>query len=90
SAVRAKHSKLQWTGTLVDLVELLTSLQLASCFNHGKATMKQIVRWAESEFGVNLEGYHITFNEAARRKIDRTKFLNRLMTVLINKMDSML
>jgi hypothetical protein len=80
---------LAWTDKLVDLVELGYSLHEAGCFNNGEATLKQVMELLEKSFGVKVGKYHIMFEEIGRRKTGRTKFHDRLLKKLIEKLDSM-
>ena len=71
-------AKLTWTGAKIDLVELIYALDTIGCFNHGKATLKQIVGFFECVFNIDL-GSNVsrTFSDMRTRQ-EPTSFLDRL------------
>nr|WP_231496737.1 RteC domain-containing protein [Prevotella sp. 10(H)] len=80
-------SKLSWTGSKSDLVELTYALIEAGVFNHGRTTLKEVSAYFENVFNVDLGGNPSrTFLELCIRK-SRTAFLDKLRSVLILKMD---
>jgi len=87
---RKKGKGLVWTASNADLVELGQSLHLAKCFNHGKATEKDVMEGLAIPWGVNLPNYHVTKAENAIRKYSRTKLLDRMKEELVKKMDEAL
>lgn len=79
-------ARLTWTGSKVDLVELIYAWETASCFNHGHANIKEIVVYIEIVFNIDLGDYYHTFLEM-RNRIKRTAFLDKLLKVLNDRMD---
>src|SRR5690554_1523976 len=78
---------LQWTGSKVDLVELIYALQAAGSVNNGEVGIKEMAKTLQAVFNINLGDYYRTFIEIRGRKIHNTKFLDRLKQNLQNKMD---
>lgn len=80
--------KLRWTANQVDLVELVYGLHLAGCFNNGKPTLKATMQWFALHFEVKLDNHHLTFQDIARRKIAQTKFLDLVLELLRQKIET--
>ncbi len=78
--------RLSWTGSKVELVELVYALDAAGCFNHGDATIKEIVTYIEIMFNIDLGDYYHTFMEIRSRK-NGTAFLDKLIKVLNDRME---
>ena len=79
-------TKITWTRTKTDLVELIYAVCEADCFNFGKANLKQIVSYFENIFNVDLGNPYHTYIEI-RERANRTQFLNELKEILIRKMN---
>ncbi|WP_081965472.1 RteC domain-containing protein [Porphyromonas macacae] len=75
------QTKLQWTATKVDLVELIYALYYARCINNGEAEIKNITEAFELLFNINLGKYYRTYIDVTRRKINRSKFLCSLIKI---------
>lgn len=45
--------RLTWTGSKVDLVELIYAWETARCFNHGHANIKEFVAYIEVVFNID-------------------------------------
>lgn len=59
-------TKITWTRTKTDLVELIYAVCEADCFNFGKANLKQIVSYFENIFNVDLGNPYHTYIEISR------------------------
>jgi len=79
--------KQKWTGSKVELVELIYALHSEGVFNNGISSLNEITAFFESVFNINLGQFHRVFLEIRNRKSDRTKFLNTLKNNLIIRMD---
>lgn len=79
-------SNLSWSGTKVDLIELTYALQTSGNINEGEADIIKIASIFKKVFNIELGDVYRTFLEIRARKINRTKFLDRLKKSLINKM----
>lgn len=77
----------KWTGSKVELVELIYALHSEGVFNNGFSGLKEVTAFFESVFNIDLGQFHRVFLEIRSRKSDRTKFLNTLKNNLIIRMD---
>ena len=81
-----KQSKLFWTGNKTDLIELIYALHSSGAINSGTADIKEVASVCEQMFNINLGDYYRTFLEIRSRKINQTKFIDKLKESLENKM----
>lgn len=79
-------SPLQWTGKKVDLIELIYALHSVRSINNGQADIKDIASIFQEIFNIELSGYYRTFIEIRSRKINSTKFLDKIKQSLQNRM----
>ncbi|OOG75464.1 RteC domain-containing protein [Flavobacterium sp. A45] len=91
-AIKTKSSspivkRQKWTGSKVELIELIYALHTEGVFNNGVSGLKEVTTFFESIFNINLGQFHRVFLEIRNRKSDRTKFLNTLQNKLIIRMD---
>ncbi|MBB5439145.1 hypothetical protein HDC92_002832 [Pedobacter sp. AK017] len=78
----------EYTGDLINMVELGYGLWLGKQFNNGKASLVEIFRWLEETLGVELGVPSNRFREIKRRKrLSRTHFMDLCRTELLNYMD---
>lgn len=77
----------KWTGSKVELIELIYALQTEGVLNNGTSGLKEIISFFESTFEIDLGQFHRVFLEIRNRKTERTKFLNTLKNKLIIRMD---
>lgn len=80
------QSKLFWTGNKTDLVELIYALHSSGAINSGTADIKEVASICEKVFNINLGDYYRTFLEIRSRKINQTKFIDKLKDSLEKKM----
>ncbi|MFE3872495.1 RteC domain-containing protein [Flavobacterium sp. ZS1P70] len=78
----------KWTGSKVELIELIYALHTEGVFNNGTSGLKEITSFFESVFEIDLGQFHRVFLEIRNRKTERTKFLNTLKNKLIIRMDN--
>ncbi len=81
-----KQSKLFWTGNKTDLIELIYALHSSGVINSGTADIKEVASVCEQMFNISLGDYYRTFLEIRSRKINQTKFIDKLKDSLTNKM----
>ena len=62
------------------MAELIYGIHYSGSFNHGKADLKQIVRWFEAHLGLDLGQFYATWQEIARRKKSTTKYVDRIIS----------
>lgn len=77
---------LKWTGNKVDLIELIYALHAVGSINNGEVEIKEIATTLQALFNIQLGDYYRTYIEIRARKINNTKFLDRLKQTLQNKM----
>lgn len=77
----------KWTGSKVELIELIYALHTEGVFNNGLSGLKEITTFFESAFSIDLGQFNRVFLEIRNRKCDRTKFLNMLINKLVKRMD---
>ncbi|WP_264564736.1 RteC domain-containing protein [Flavobacterium sp. N3904] len=81
------HKGPKWTGSKVELIELIYALHAEGVFNNGKSGLKEVATVFASAFNIDLGQFNRVFLEIRNRKSDRTKFLNTLKNKLIIRMD---
>lgn len=81
-----KRSKLFWTNSKTDLIELICALHSSGAINNGTADIKEMATVYEQIFNIDLGNFYHTFIELRSRKSNNTKFLNNLKKALTNKM----
>src|SRR5690554_5323997 len=77
---------LKWTGNKVELIELIYALHAVGSINNGEVEIKEIATTLQALFNIQLGDYYRTYIEIRARKINNTKFLDRLKQTLQNKM----
>ncbi|TYP97462.1 RteC protein [Tenacibaculum adriaticum] len=82
-----KQSDMMWSANKTDLVELIYALYALRAINRGTVDIKEIALMFENMFNVELGDYYRTYLEVRSRKINRTKFLDKLREALLQKMD---
>lgn len=80
-------SKLFWTGSKTDLIELIYALHSSGAINSGTADIKQMASACEHIFNIDLGDYYRTFLEIRSRKINQTKFIDKLKESLIKRIE---
>ncbi len=83
-----KESRLFWTANKTDLVELIYALHTTGAINSGTADIKEMASVCERLFNIELGDYYRTYLEIRSRKINQTKFLDKLKDSLIARMES--
>ncbi|WP_243766007.1 RteC domain-containing protein [Polaribacter cellanae] len=79
--------RLSWTASKTDLIELIYALQASGAIKSGTAGIKEMASACEYIFELNLGNVYRTFLEIRERKIDQTKFIDRLKTNLLRRME---
>lgn len=78
---------IRWTGTSVELVELLYAFNELHCFNEGEVTLKVLASHLSSVFGVSIQDCYRTYTDIRNRKNEsRTYFLDKLQSKLNEKL----
>ena len=85
---RDPKSKRQWTGRKIDKAELIYALYHAKVIDGGRITIRELAEMFDQMFGPDLKEDIYRFrSEIQQRKIDRTKFLDFLRSVLQQRLD---
>ena len=84
---KVSDNSLIWTASKTALTELIYALYSHGAFNNGNTEIKLIAKTFEDAFNIELGDFYHTFMELKARKINRTKFVDRLCEALIKKMD---
>ena len=81
-------SYLNWTANKIDLVELIYALFFSRVINNGKITIKELAELFGRIFSLEVENdVYRCFTEIQQRKIDQTKFIEHLKSVLQQQID---
>ncbi|ESU28703.1 hypothetical protein FLJC2902T_12940 [Flavobacterium limnosediminis JC2902] len=80
------HHPLKWTENKNALIELIYGLHTQGAFNNGKTEIKDIARYFEKMFGIELGDYYRSYLELRSRKISKTKFIDTLRDNLNQRM----
>ncbi|AYN67536.1 tetracycline regulation of excision, RteC [Euzebyella marina] len=89
SIAMEKPSKLFWTGSKTDLIELIYALHASQSINGGTVDIKEMASHFEHFYNIDLGNYYHTFIEIRSRKTTRTRFLEKLIDALQHRMDSL-
>lgn len=81
------NSKLNWTGSKTNLIELIYALQSSGSINSGTADIKEIALSLERVFNIDLGNYYQTYIEIRSRKSNHTKFIDNLKKSLISRLE---
>lgn len=92
SASVTKEGKLsrpfQWTGEVINLIELAHGLHLKGCVNDGETGVMDFFEGLGEFFGVNLGVPKRGFEDLkARKRLSKTYFIDSLREVLLKKME---
>lgn len=82
-----RSSKLFWTGSKTDLIELIYALHSSGAINSGTADIKEMAAVCEQIFNIDLGNYYHTFIEIRSRKSNNTKFIDNLKESLIKRIE---
>ncbi|MEM1336718.1 MAG: RteC domain-containing protein [Bacteroidota bacterium] len=82
-----KSLDLGWTANKIDLIELIYALQASGAIKGGKAGIKDMAIACEQIFDMDLGNYYRKFLEIRGRKVHPTKFLDRMKTNLLKRME---
>ncbi|MBL4561391.1 MAG: RteC domain-containing protein [Labilibaculum sp.] len=82
-----EKSQMHWTGSKVALVELIYALQGSGMIDHGNVGIKELASRFECLFNTDLKDYYRSWIEIKQRKIEPTKFIDLLQTVLRSRIE---
>ncbi len=84
---RTRASKLFWTASKTDLIELIYALHSSGAVNSAAADIKEMALAYEQMFNIDLGNYYHTFIEIRSRKSNSTKFLDSLKDSLLKRIE---
>ena len=77
-----------WTGEIINLVELGYAIYLSRQLGKDKSSLTEIFRWLEVSFGVEIGIPANRFREIKRRKrLSRTHYIDQMRKVLLDYMN---
>lgn len=76
---------LVWSESKSAFMELVYGLHLSNAFNGGKTDIKTLVLVLGKQFGVEIKNYYDFFQHIKMRKIEPTKFTDRMKACLLQK-----
>lgn len=77
----------QWTGKVIELLELALSIHESKRINNGELSQKAVVNWVFGLFGLKPGNFSSTYGVMRTRADSRTIFLDKLTQLLEDKMD---
>lgn len=82
-------SKFNWTGTKVDLTEMIYGFQAAGSINNGNFDLKEFAIFLGKMFNVEIDSnLYGNYSDIKSRKVPKTRFINTMSDKLIEKMDN--
>lgn len=85
-----KASRIVWTDSQADFVELVYALYARGSINHGKITIKDLMTILQEVFNLHVEHYYRIYAELSLRKKSRTAYIQSLGEYLERRMDDAL
>lgn len=87
---KEENHELRWTGSVVEMVEMIYGFDELRCINNGEFGIKEMLTRFGKVFGMNLNDTQCynTYKDMKRRKNDsRTYFFDKLSEKLNDRMD---
>ncbi|MDR0412212.1 MAG: RteC domain-containing protein [Dysgonamonadaceae bacterium] len=83
-----KRSNLQWTGNIIEWVELIYALYTAKKINDGKTFLKELFQQMGEIFDIDVKEFANYFMNIKNRKDgNRTKFMDLLRDAVLERME---
>ncbi|NDV93413.1 RteC protein [Dysgonomonas sp. 521] len=83
------ETKLYWSGSKCDFVELAYGLLEAKCFNDGEIDIQEAINCLSEMLSFPVPDFYDTFRSIRMRTNSRTHFLNELKDKLDQRMEDM-
>jgi hypothetical protein len=81
--------KFNWTGTKVDMTELVYAFQATGCINNGNFDLKELAIFLGTMLNVEIDSnLYGNYSDIKSRKVSKTRFINTMSDKLIEKMDN--
>ncbi len=88
-SVETNFHKLNWSASKTDLIELIYAFHCCSVLEKGDVDIKEITVYFENVFNISLGDVYRAFQDIRLRKINQTKFLDKLKESLLKKIDEL-
>jgi hypothetical protein len=83
------NRKFNWTGTKVDMTELVYAFQATCCINNGNFDLKELAIYLGAVFNIEIDSnLYGNYSDIKSRKVSKTRFINTMSEKLIEKMDN--
>ena len=79
--------ELIWTASKTDIVELIYALKVSNAINSGNVNTKELTTVLSNIFSIDIPNAYKTYSEIKNRNQERTKFLNKLTSSLLEKLE---
>jgi len=80
-------TKIKWTGSLYELVELGYAILATKSVNKGEVDIKELMEFLCSVFDFEIKNFYHAYTTIRQRAGDRTIYLDRLKEKFIDKME---
>ena len=81
--------KFNWTGTKVDMTELVYAFQATGCINNGNFDLKELAVFLGTMLNVEIDSnLYGNYSDIKSRKVSKTRFINTMSDKLIERMDN--
>lgn len=81
--------KFNWTGSKVDMTELVYAFQATGCINNGNVDLKELAIFLGTMFNIEIDSnLYGNYSDIKSRKVSKTRFINSMSDKLIEKMDN--
>jgi hypothetical protein len=81
--------KFNWTGSKVDMTELVYAFQATGCINNGNFDLKELAIFLGTMLNVEIDSnLYGNYSDIKSRKVSKTRFINTMSEKLIEKMDN--
>ena len=81
--------KFNWTGTKVDMTELVYAFQATGCINNGNFDLKELAVFLGTMFNVEIDSnLYGNYSDIKSRKVLKTRFISTMSDKLIEKMNN--
>lgn len=87
SNISADTSVVNWSGSSIELVELIYAMIETKSFNSGNIKIKELLKIFCQTFNCNIKDCYRIYTDIGRRKGSKTIYLNRLKSALKERID---
>ncbi len=85
---RSLNSKIKWTGSVIELVELGYAMLAAKSINYGYVGINELMEFLCSMFEFDVKDYYRAYHDIKQRVGDRTIYIDKLKDRLMSKMEN--